>query len=175
MQQLCKWVCSRSVAKVGIGDRNATVPYMQKTFDLRRRFLSHGLSFIRSVVVCLTSHTVLCTHSDLCTGCPQHGLLLFVWRHTLFSVHTQICVPSVHSTVCCCLSDVTHCSLYTLRSVYRLSFSHILNQFNKDTAFWLLTTKFLPVAKLIYWPVNSSSIYCPLSNCWPIALLSLVL
>ena len=59
---------------------------------------------------------------DFCrTVWVLHDLLLFVWRHTLFSVHIQICVPSVHSTVCCCFFDVTHCSPYTLRFVYRLS------------------------------------------------------
>ena len=38
---------------------------------------------------------------------------------TQCSLNTQICVPFVHSTVCCCLSDVTHCSRYTLRSTAR--------------------------------------------------------
>ena len=103
---------------------------------------------VHSTVCCCLSDVTHCSLYSLrsVSVCLQHGLLLFVWRHTLFSVHTQICVPSVHSTVyccssdfthcslnaqicvpfvhstvCCCLSDVTHCSRYTLRSVYRLS------------------------------------------------------
>ena len=35
----CRTVVLRS-KKVGMGDRRATVPYMQKTFDLRRRFFA---------------------------------------------------------------------------------------------------------------------------------------
>ena len=82
----------------------------------------YRLSTARSVVVCLTSHTVLCTHSDLCPS-VYSTVCCCLSDVTHCSPYTRICVLSVHSTVCCSLSDVTHCSLYTHRSVYRLSTS----------------------------------------------------
>ena len=44
-----------------------------------------------------------------------------------------------------------------------INISPVENQYNKYTTVWLLTKKPLYDAKMFYWPVNSSSIYCPLS------------
>ena len=52
--------------------------------------------------------------------------------------------------------------------------SPMLKLYIKYTTYWLLTTKSLLVVKLFYWPINSSSIYYPLSKCWAVALFSLV-
>ena len=52
--------------------------------------------------------------------------------------------------------------------------SPMLKLYIKYTTFSLFTTKSLIVVKLFYWPINISSIYYPLSNCWALALFSLV-
>ena len=54
---------------------------------------------------------------------PPPALVVCLTPHTV-SVLTQICVPFVHSTVCC-LSDAAHCFPYSHRSVFRLSLASL--------------------------------------------------
>ena len=57
--------------------------------------------------------------------------------------------------------------------LYTIIFFSYIKQSNKYTIFWLLT-KYISFAKLFYWRMSSLSMYCPLSNCWPMALFLLV-
>ena len=59
-------------------------------------------------------------------------------------------------------------------SMLSSNFFSFKKQYINYTTFWLLPTKLLFVVKLIYWQVNSSLMYCPLSNWWPMVLFSMV-
>ena len=58
-----------------------------------------------------------------------------------------------------------------IKLLHTVIFSPIQNQYNEYTTFWLLIKKIPIRCKSVYWPVNKSSIYCPLSKCWPMHLL----
>ena len=58
-----------------------------------------------------------------------------------------------------------------IKLLHTVIFSPIQNQYNEYTTFWLLIKKIPICCKSVYWPVNKSSIYCPLSKCWPMDLL----
>ena len=73
-----------------------------------------------ALVVCLTSHTVLRTHSDLCTVCPQHGVFCLT-SHTVLRTHSDLCtcLSTARSDVVCLTSHTvlrTHSDLSTARS-----------------------------------------------------------